>query len=171
MLILIYWDILMNSILNITGIPIVSLIGISMTFIFFYMLYILIKRWEKEEIMKKQNSKEKNKVDYSIFSTFMIQRNVIPLTIGVLLSLRLRTFINHIVDTLINPLFSIDYDKDGIPDISEISELLNISIIGVKYNFGFLFLELIKILMFIIVTYFFIIMLYVNTDYLNINFN
>ena len=92
----------------------------------------------------------------TIFSFFMIQRNVIPLTIGVLLSLRIRTFINILVDTLVDPLFQVDYTNDGHPDLTKLLNLFNITVFGLNYNFGVLFLEIIKIVLFCIVVYFFI---------------
>ena len=167
--------------MNLLGIPIKSIIALILTILLIYVMISFVKQWEKKEINKKlseekhENDEEINNEESAknktIFSEFMIKRNVIPLTIGVLLSLRLRTMINILVDTIVDPLFNIDYDKDGTPDIREISNLIKINIFGIKYNFGKLFLEIIKISLFSVIVYFFIIILYVNTNFLNISFN
>ena len=132
-----------------------------------YLLIENLKNWEKNEVKKVKNNETVDK-NNTIFSFFMIQRNVIPLTIGVLLSLRIRTFINILVDTLVDPLFQVDYTNDGHPDLTKLLNLFNITVFGLNYNFGVLFLEIIKIVLFCIVVYFFILVLYLKTDFLNV---
>ena len=153
---------------NIFGIPLISYIAIAFIFFALYLLIENLKYWEKTQVKKVKKENNVNEKDTTIFSFFMIQRNVIALTIGVLLSLRLRTFINIFVDTLVDPLFQIDYTNDGQPDLTKLLNLFNISVFGLNYNFGVLFLEIIKIVLFCIVVYFMILVLYLKTDFLNV---
>lgn len=153
---------------NIFGIPLISYIAIAFIFFALYLLIENLKYWEKTQVKKVKKENNVNEKDTTIFSFFMIQRNVIALTIGVLLSLRLRTFINIFVDTLVDPLFQIDYTNDGQPDLTKLFNLFNISVFGLNYNFGVLFLEIIKIVLFCIVVYFMILVLYLKTDFLNV---
>ena len=153
---------------NLFGIPLVSYFAISFIFFALYLLIENLKKWEKKEVKKVKKPDEINIKNNTIFSFFMIQRNVIPLTIGVLLSLRLRTFINILVDTLVDPLFQVDYTNDGHPDLTKLLNLFNITVFGLNYNFGVLFLEIIKIVLFCIVVYFLLLILYLKTDFLNI---
>ena len=158
---------------NLFGIPIASYFVITAIFLFLYFLIENLKKWEKNEVkkIKKNNNNNNNnteKKDNTIFSFFMIQRNVIAITIGFLLSLRIRTFINILVDTLVDPLFKIDYTNDGTADLTKIFNLFNITVFGLNYNFGVLFLEIIKIVLFCIIVYFFILVLFLKTDFLNV---
>tara|TARA_Y100000591_G_C21845379_1_gene708403 strand:+ start:460 stop:945 length:486 start_codon:yes stop_codon:yes gene_type:complete len=152
---------------NLFGIPVISYIVIVAIFFGLYLLIENLKKWEKNQVKKVKNNEIVNK-NNTIFSFFMIQRNVIPLTIGVLLSLRIRTFINILVDTVVDPLFQVDYTNDGHPDLTKLLNLFNITVFGLNYNFGVLFLEIIKIVLFCIVVYFFILVLYLKTDFLNV---
>ena len=154
---------------NLFGIPIASYFVITAIFLFLYLLIENLKKWEKNEVKKiKKNNNNTEKKDNTIFSFFMIQRNVIAITIGFLLSLRIRTFINILVDTLVDPLFKIDYTNDGTADLTKIFNLFNITVFGLNYNFGVLFLEIIKIVLFCIIVYFFILVLFLKTDFLNV---
>ena len=157
---------------NLFGIPIASYFVITAIFLFLYLLIENLKKWEKNEVkkIKKNNNNNNNteKKDNTIFSFFMIQRNVIAITIGFLLSLRIRTFINILVDTLVDPLFKIDYTNDGTADLTKLLNLFNITVFGLNYNFSVLFLEIIKIVLFCIIVYFFILVLFLKTDFLNV---
>ena len=154
---------------TILGIPTLSIIVILLTFVILFLIIRMLRIYEKKinEIKNKDEKKQKN----SIFNVFISQRAVLPLTIGVLLSLRLRTFINILTDTLVNPIFNLDYNADGLSDITQLSELFNITIFGVEYKFGIIFLETIKITIFMIITYFFILIVYFNTNLINLEFN
>ena len=163
---------------HIGGIPVASITAFIFTFIIFYAIMRFLSNYEEKEINKKIMNNENNKNNQdkkseykSIFNIFISKRSVIPLTIGVLLSLRLRSFITILTDTLVNPIFKLDIDKDRIPDISELANYLNLTIFGLKYNFGLAFLEFVKITIFMLITYFFILIVYFNTNWINIDLN
>lgn len=155
---------------TILGIPTLSIIGILLTFVILFLIIRILRIYEKKKINEIKNKDEKKQKN-SIFNVFISQRAVLPLTIGVLLSLRLRTFINILTDTLVNPIFNLDYNADGLSDITQLSELFNITIFGLEYKFGIIFLETIKITIFMIITYFFILIVYFNTNLINLEFN
>lgn len=135
-----------------------SLLLILGTIIYF------INRWESKQIIKKTNEED----DRGIVKIFFTKRNVIPLAVGVLMSLRLRDLIVTIVDSIVHPIFNLDLDRNGTPDIREMANLLTLNFFGIKYKLGVLLLDIIKFVIFLCVVYVMIILIYTKTNYIRI---
>jgi len=135
------------------------------TFIIIFMLMYSINKWESNQIIKNTDNKVDNR---GIVQVFFTKRSVIPLAVGVLMSLRLRDLITSMVNTIVFPIFELDLDKNGQPDIREITDLLTLNIFGLKYKFGLFLLDFIKFILFVCIVYILIIVLYTKTNYIKL---
>lgn len=129
------------------------------------MLMYSINKWESNQIIKNTDNKVDNR---GIVQVFFTKRSVIPLAVGVLMSLRLRDLITSMVNTIVFPIFELDLDKNGQPDIREITDLLTLNIFGLKYKFGLFLLDFIKFILFVCIVYILIIVLYTKTNYIKL---
>ena len=135
------------------------------TFIIIFVLMYSINKWESNQIIKNTDNKVDNR---GIVQVFFTKRSVIPLAVGVLMSLRLRDLITSMVNTIVFPIFELDLDKNGQPDIREITDLLTLNIFGLKYKFGLFLLDFIKFILFVCIVYILIIVLYTKTNYIKL---
>ena len=79
--------------------------------------------------------------------------------------------INSLLETIIFPIFDVDMNHNGIPDYQEISKILNFTIFGISFNFGFFFLNIIKYLLFIVIVYLLIQVISKKTNLINLEVN
>ena len=84
------------------------------------------------------------------------------------MSLRLRDLITSLVNTIVLPIFNLDINKNGEPDIREVAKLLTLTLFGIKYKFGIFILDFIKFLMFSSIVYILIVVLYTKTDFIDL---
>ena len=68
------------------------------------------------------------------FSKFLIKHAVIASAFTFLLGYQLRELISVLIDTIIKPLFSIDLNADGEPDLKQIKNFTT-NVLGIKYLF------------------------------------
>tara|TARA_Y100000591_G_C21697436_1_gene626469 strand:- start:318 stop:803 length:486 start_codon:yes stop_codon:yes gene_type:complete len=122
---------------------------------------------QKEKQKEKQNQ-QKNNDKYAVFKGFLLKNTIIAGSIAFVIGLNTRDFIRILSETLINPLFSVDLDKDGNPDFTEITNMLNLNILGAQFKLGQFILALIHYLFFIVVIYIIVILLYINSDFIKI---
>ena len=104
-----------------------------------------------------KNNKKYVKLDDD-FSRFLIKHAVLASAFTFLLGVQIRELISQLVDTILKPLFSVDLDKNGEPDMKQLKRFTT-NIMGIKYPVGKLFLELIKTIITIGVIYLSIIFL------------
>ena len=86
------------------------------------------------------------------FSKFLIKHAVIASAFTFLLGYQLRELISVLIDTIIKPLFSIDLNADGEPDLKQIRNFTT-NVLGIKYPVGNLILEIVKTLITIFIIY------------------
>ena len=98
-----------------------------------------------------KNNKKYVKLDDD-FSRFLIKHAVLASAFTFLLGVQIRELISQLVDTILKPLFSVDLDKNGEPDMKQLKRFTT-NIMGIKYPVGKLFLELIKTIITIGVIY------------------
>lgn len=97
------------------------------------------------------------------FRKFLIKHTVLASAITFLLGFQIRSLISELIDTVINPLFSVDLNNDGEPDLKQIRKF-TANIFGIKYPVGKLFLELIKTAVTIFVIYLSVVFITRYTD-------
>lgn len=95
-------------------------------------------------------STEKNE-----FQKFIIKYTVIATAIAFVLGQELKEFIHILVNTVTDPLFSVDLDENGKPDLKELNYFTT-DLLGIKFPFGDLLISSIKIVVSFIVIYYFV---------------
>ena len=94
---------------------------------------------------------------------FIIKTTVITSLIVWILGNHTSNFLKSLSDLLIDPLFSIDLDKDGIPDLKELDRY-NVTIGNIKLPFGRILIEFLKLLFNILFVLLFIYIIINFTD-------
>lgn len=91
---------------------------------------------------------------------FIIKTTVITSLVVWILGSHTSNFLKSLSNLIIDPLFSIDLDQDGIPDLKELDKY-NVTIGNIKLPFGRILIEFIK-LVFNIVCVFILIYIAIN---------
>ena len=86
------------------------------------------------------------------FHKFLIKNAVIASAITFIIGFQIRSLLSALIDAMVKPLFSIDLDRNGQPDLKQIQKY-TAKILGTTYPFGKVLLELIKTLATILVVY------------------
>ena len=97
------------------------------------------------------------------FKTFIIKNTVFATAITFLLGYQIRIFINTLVDTIIEPLFSIDLNNDGKSDLKQLKKISQ-KMFGVNFPLGKLILEFSKTILTILIIYLIVKLLTRYTD-------
>ncbi len=142
-----------------------SMIIIFSTFFLIFIFMYIINKWESNQIIKNTDNEIDNR---GIVQVFLTKRSVVPLSIGVLMSLRLRDLITSMVNTIVLPIFKLDLNKDGEPDIAELANLFTLNFFGIHYKFGYFILDFVKFIMFVCIVYLLIIVLYKYTNFIKL---
>ena len=100
-------------------------------------------------------------------SDFIIKTSVLSSLLVWILGSKSSDFLNSITNLLIDPLFSIDFNNNGEPDLKEL-EKFNIKICGKKFLVGKIILELIKLIFHMFVIYLVIYFAIKKTKFLTI---
>lgn len=108
-----------------------------------------------------------NKSDQAAFKKFIIKYTIIGSVFTWLLSAQLRDLLDSIVDNIAEPLFSMDINKDGKPDIQQLNHMIY-SFLGFKFPIGKIFLGIIKTILALILIYASVQLLYRYTDLIKI---
>ena len=87
------------------------------------------------------------------FKDFVIKNTIIASALTFLLGAQIKQLSTTILDALIDPLFSIDLDNNGEPDLVQLKKMTT-KILGFKFPFGKILSELIKAILTIIILYF-----------------
>ena len=86
------------------------------------------------------------------FRKFIIKNTVIASTFVFLLGNQIRSFSSVLVDALVEPLFSIDLDRDGKPDLKQLDKFIT-RVFGLKIPIGRVIMELIKTIVTLLLIY------------------
>lgn len=108
-----------------------------------------------------------NKKEETAFKKFIIKYTVIASVFSWLLSVQFRELLDALVDNISEPLFSMDINQDGKPDIEQANKLIY-SILGFKFPVGKVLLAIIKTILALVLIYVAIQILYLYTDYLRV---
>lgn len=101
---------------------------------------------------------------------FIIKTTVITSLIVWILGNHTSNFLKSLSNLLIDPLFSIDLDENGIPDLKELDKY-NITIGNIKLPFGRILIEFIKLIFNILIVFLLIYVVINFTDLAkNVNF-
>ena len=95
--------------------------------------------------------------------TFIIKHTVIASALTWLIGSQIRTFSTVILDTLVDPFFSVDLDNDGKPDLKQLDNLIT-DFLGCKFPLGKLFMETIKVILTLVLLYIFVNLFIKYTD-------
>ena len=87
-------------------------------FLFILLIMILSLLIYRVNYMEKEIVKENNKEKKNIFHLFIMKNAIIAGSIAYIIGLKTRDVMTLLLDTIINPLFSVDFDGDGIPAVS-----------------------------------------------------
>ena len=83
---------------------------------------------------------------------FIIKNTVIASAMIWLLGAQIRSLSVVLVDSIVEPLFSIDLDKDGNPDLKQLDRYIT-RFLGFKFPIGKILMELIKTIITLILIY------------------
>ena len=108
-----------------------------------------------------------NKQQEEAFKKFIIKYTVLASVFTWLLSTQLRELLDAIVDNISEPLFSMDINADGKPDIQQLNKMIA-SVFGFKFPIGKILLGIIKTALAILLIYISIWFLYRYTDLIKI---
>ena len=97
---------------------------------------------------------------------FIIKTTIVTSLVVWILGNHVSNFLKSLSNLLIDPLFSIDLDKDGIPDLKELDKY-NITIGNIKLPFGRILVEFIKLVFNILIIFCFIYVVINFTDLAN----
>ena len=84
---------------------------------------------------------------------FVVKKAVVASAITYLIASQVQSLASLTVDTLVEPLFSIDLDKDGNPDLKQLEKMV-VKCFGIKFPLGKLITQLIKFIVFLVFIYF-----------------
>ena len=90
------------------------------------------------------------KNDY--FIKFVVKKAVVASAITYLIAGQVQDLASLTVDTLVEPLFSIDLDKDGNPDLKQLEKMV-VKCFGLKFALGKLVSQIIKFIVFLVFIY------------------
>lgn len=108
-----------------------------------------------------------NKQQEEAFKKFIIKYTVIASVFTWLLSTQLRELLDAIVDNISEPLFSMDINADGKPDIQQLNKMIA-NVFGFKFPVGKILLGLIKTTLALLLIYLSIWFLHKYTDLIKI---
>ena len=87
------------------------------------------------------------------FKDFLIKNTIIASALTFLLGAQIKHLSSTILDALIDPLFSIDLDNNGEPDLIQLKRMTT-NFLGFKFHLGKILSELIKAVLTILILYF-----------------
>jgi len=123
--------------------------------IFSFIAKNLIKFEKTLELKKRQKGEIKNR---SIFTQFVIRNTIIAGSLAFVIGLKTRDLIQSLLDAIINPFFK---DKKRI---SKVTNVFKFTILGMKFCFSDFLLDLIKYIIFLLISYLIVITVYLKTD-------
>ena len=83
---------------------------------------------------------------------FVVKKAVVASAITYLIAGQVQQLASLTVDTLVEPLFSIDLDKDGNPDLKQLEKMV-VKFFGLKFPLGKLITQIIKFIVFLLFIY------------------
>ena len=146
-----------------------SIIILLLVILFIVYLIFYSRQIENKILRKFKKKNTNNNKDKGIFNNFLVKHTIIAGALAFLIGFNLRDLINSFVKTIVSPIFNVDFDNDGNTDIKEIVDIFNLNIGGLNFKFGPFLLKSLEFGIFLAVTYFIIVIFYLNTNLLNID--
>ena len=140
--------------------------GIITIVIFSFVIYFISKNliiFERSLELKDRDLI--NTRDRSIFTRFVIKNTIIAGSLAFVIGLKTRDLIQSLLDAIINPFFK---DKKRI---TAVTKLFKFSIFGLDFSFSDFILDLIKYIIFMLISYLIVILVYMNTDFIVLQYN
>ena len=116
-----------------------------------------------EQSLEVKQITEKNKQQRSIFTKFVIKNTIVAGSLAFVIGLKTRDLIQSLLDSVINPFFK---DKKRI---TQITKMFQFSILGITFTFTDFILDFIKYTMFMLFVYMIVIIIYTQTNFINID--
>lgn len=107
------------------------------------------------------------KAQETAFQKFVIKYTVVASVFTWLLSTQVRGLLDDIIDNLAEPLFSMDINQDGKPDVQQLNKMIY-DCFGFKFPLGKILLGIIKTILALIIIYVSVQITYKYTDLLNL---
>lgn len=101
------------------------------------------------------------------FQKFIIKYTIIATAIAFVLGQQFKEFIQILVNTFTDPIFSADLDENGKPDLKELN-YFTANLFGLKFPLGDLLISFIKIIVSFIVIYYFIKLMIRYTEWIRL---
>lgn len=106
-----------------------------------------------------------NKTQELSFKKFIIKYTVVASVITWLIASNMKELLDIIIDSLIEPIFSIDIDNDGKPDILQAKQWIT-DVLGFKFPIGKILLAFVKTVIYMFIIYLCVITIFRYTDLL-----
>lgn len=106
-----------------------------------------------------------NKTQELSFKKFIIKYTVVASVITWLIASNMKELLDIIIDSLIEPIFSIDIDNDGKPDILQAKQWIT-DVLGCKFPIGKILLAFVKTVIYMFIVYLCVIAIFRYTDLL-----
>lgn len=104
-----------------------------------------------------------NRAQEISFKEFIVRYTVIASVVTWLISANMKDFLDELINALIEPLFSIDIDNNGEPDLIEAKKWVT-DVMGIKFPIGKIVLALFKTVIFIAIVYVVVTLIFKYTD-------
>lgn len=98
---------------------------------------------------------------------FVIKYSIISSIAVFVIGGHLKDFSANLIDLLIEPLFSIDLNNDGNPDLKQLSKF-NVRMGSITFPLGKIFLILLKMFLEILLIYYILLFILKNTKLVNV---
>ena len=86
---------------------------------------------------------------------FVIKYSIISSMIIWIAATHMKDFGDCLIDNLLKPLFSLDLDNNGEPDLEQMKKFV-VNILGIKFPLGKILMGLIKIMLHLVLIYYFV---------------
>ena len=106
-----------------------------------------------------------NKQQEASFKKFVIKYTVVASVLTWLISAHMKEFIDKLIDSIVEPLFSIDLDENGEPDVQQAKKMIT-DFLGFKFPIGKIILAIVKTIMYMTIIYLSVIFIFRYTNLL-----
>ena len=87
-----------------------------------------------------------------LFTKFIIKQAILTTAFTYLIAGQVQKLASVFVDTIIEPLFSVDLDNDGKPDLKQLEKYV-VKFFNIKFSLGKLVSQIVKFLFFLAFTF------------------
>ena len=102
-----------------------------------------------------------------LFTKFIIKQAILATAFTYLIAGQVQKLASIFVDTIIEPLFSIDLDNDGNPDLKQLEKYV-VKLFNIKFSLGKLIAQFVKFCFFLIFIFIILTFFMKHTDLINL---